>query len=328
MIKIGIIGSGKIAEKHLAAYKHIHGIELALSDIDNNGQEIAQSYRVNWHNNPQELIASDLVDAIDICIPTVSHADYIIKALNCRKHVFCEKPMANTLEEAQKIKNVIKKTDSVFMEGYLYRFHPAIQLAKEIIDESIIGDPYYSILRLGGRGSHRSWKHQFDMGGGAAKEMMVHMLDLALWYFGGIKKVNKLYTDIILKKRLIEGKDVTIKAEDICLISLESNEGVRILCESDLITPSYMNYIEIHGTNGSLWTSILDYLPTIIYCIEPKGGYDRGHNYINFPKVDLFQKELSCFVNCMLGEEVPQNNSIEHSIEVLRLAHSAMIKQT
>jgi len=150
------------------------------------------------------------------------------------------------------------------------------------------------------------------------------MLEIILWYFGEIKAIENLYSDIVLKEREIEGKMVTPDAEDLVLLRIETSEGVKILCESDLITPSYMNYIEVQGTNGSLWTSILDYFPTIVYCQQEKGAYDRGHNFFHFPNVDLFHKELSYFVECIQGSKEPEVNSLEHSIEVMKLTHRIM----
>jgi len=210
------------------------------------------------------------------------------------------------------------------MVGYLYKFHPAYQFAKEIIDEKIIGEPYYAIFRLGGRGSHKAWKHKHETGGGVGNEMLVHMLDIIMWYFGNVKTVKNLYTDILLRKREIEGRIVESDAEDVVLLKIESQGGVTILCESDLVTPSYMNYVEVQGTNGSLWTSILDSFPTIVYCKQAKGAYDVGNNIFKFPKVDLFERELAHFIKCVENGETPQVNSIKHSVGVMKLAHSSV----
>ena len=99
-------------------------------------------------------------------------------------------------------------------------------------------------------------KHKRETGGGAANEMLVHMLDIVLWYFGSVRSVRNLYTDTLLAERDVEGKSVNADAEDVVLLKIESTSGVQTICESDLVTPSYMNYVEIQGTNGSLWTSI------------------------------------------------------------------------
>jgi len=319
MLKIGVIGCGKIAEKHLNAYKKIKGIEIVVSDIVEKGKTIAQNYGVGWNDDPDKLLQEKSIDAIDICIPTPSHAEFILKALDNDKHVFCEKPLARNIKEAENIQKKAVSSDKTVMVGYLYRFHPAFKFVKDILKEKIIGQPYYASFRLGGRGSHKAWKHRKETGGGAGNEMLVHMLDLILWYFGDIKSVKNLYHETILKQREIEGEKIEVNAEDIIHLKIGTNKGTTVMCESDLITPSYMNYIEIQGTNGSLWSSILDYFPTILYCKEPKGIYDRGNNFFNFPKIDLFEKELGHFIESLKDNKKPDVNSVEESIEIMKI---------
>src|SRR5207247_2178893 len=125
-----------------------------------------------------------------------------------------------------------------------YRFHPAFRFAKEVLDEGIIGHPHFALFRVGGRGSHAMWKHRSEEGGGAILEMMVHMLDLVAWYFGAVHEVNLLWERIVMPSRVIESCVERATAEDVGLVRLRAND-VEIICESDLLTPSYMNSIEI-----------------------------------------------------------------------------------
>jgi predicted dehydrogenase len=323
-VRIGVIGCGKIAEKHLNAYRKLEGVEITVTDIVPKGEAVARRYSVGWHPDPDVLITSKALDAVDVCIPTPAHTEAILKALDAGKHVFCEKPLARNLPEALQIERKVEQTGRVVMVGYLYRFHPAFQFAREVLQEEILGKPYFALFRLGGRGSHKAWKHKREAGGGAGNEMLVHMLDLALWYFGDPRRVEPLVVDTVLGEREIEGKLVQADAEDLLLLRLESKQDVKILCESDLITPSYINYIEIQGTNGSLWTSILDYFPTILYCKEPRGVYDRGNNVFEFPKVDLFERELGHFLEALRDGRKPELNSVEESVHLMRILESAL----
>jgi predicted dehydrogenase len=323
-IRIGVIGCGKIAEKHLNAYRQLEGLDVTVTDIVDKGRTVAENYGARWHPAPGELIDGDEVDALDVCTPTPSHAAFIARALESGKHVFCEKPLARNLAEARDIQEKARHAGTVLMVGYLYRFHPAFQFAREVVHEGIIGDPYFATFRLGGRGSHKAWKHRLETGGGAGNEMLVHMVDLALWYFGEPTYITNLYTDTILDRREIEGQSVRADAEDIVLLKLETRSGVHALCQSDLITPGYMNHIEIEGTNGSVFTSILDYLPTTVYCKEPRGVYDRGHNFLTFPKVDLFERELGHFLDCVRRGNGSAINSVDDSVRLMSVVESAL----
>lgn len=322
MIHVGVVGCGKIAEKHLNGYRKLSDIEITVTDIVDKGQMIAENYGVAWHDDPMALIASDQINAVDVCIPTPSHAEVVLKALDHGKHVFCEKPLARNLDEIEQIQAKASETDSVVMVGYLYRFHPAFQLVRDVLQEGVLGEPYFATFRVGGRGSHKAWKHKAETGGGAGNEMMVHMLDLALWYFDDASEIDNLYTDTILKQREIEGETVQVDAEDVMLLKLDMTSDVTVLCQSDLITPSYMNYLEVHGTNGSIWTSIIDHFPTIVYCKEPRGVYDRGHNFFEFDRVDLFERELGHFIQCVRDGRPTDLNSIDDSLKIMKVIES------
>jgi predicted dehydrogenase len=318
-MKIGLIGCGKQSVKHIPVLKKL-GIEIILADLNIEQTKIqAREFNLNYVNTIDELFENSDISAIDICTPTPSHYPVISKAVANNKHFFCEKPLASTHEETLKIDKLLRGTGLVGMVGYLYRFHPAFELVNDTINAGIIGKPYFASFRLGGRGGHRIWKHKKNLGGGAIKEMMVHMLDLILWYFGEITDVKTIMCDTVLKKRPVEGKIINADAEDLVMVNLETESGVRVVCESDLITPSYMNYIEIQGTNGSIITSILDYFPSLIFCKEPRGSYQTGNNVLNFSKVNLFEKQLKFFVDCINNGTMADRNTVLESVNLLQL---------
>lgn len=324
MMRVGIVGCGKIAEKHLAAYTKLNRVEIVVTDVVARGEMIAERYGVGWNPDPGELMADESIDAVDVCTPTATHADVIIRALENGKHVFCEKPLARNLEEIAAIEAAARNTRAVVMVGYLYRFHPAMRFARDVIRQGIIGDPYFATFRLGGRGSHKAWKHRAETGGGAGNEMLVHMLDLALWYFGEPERVVNLYTDTLLRQREIEDEVIEADAEDIVLLEVKTADGVRAFCESDLITPGYMNHIEVQGTNGSLFTSILDYLPTTVFCRKARGSYALGQNFFDFGKTDVFEGELGHFLDCIEGSAVDGIHSIADSRRLLEVVDAVL----
>jgi myo-inositol 2-dehydrogenase / D-chiro-inositol 1-dehydrogenase len=322
-MRIAMVGCGKIAERHLHGYRQIDGVEVTVTDIVERGAEVARAHNAGWDPRPHDLIADPTVDAVDICTPTPTHADFIIEALEAGKHVFCEKPVARDMREAQAIRDAAAASDGVLMVGYLYRFHPAFQFVRELLDADVLGDVYLASFRLGGRGSHKAWKHRVETGGGAGNEMLVHMLDLALWYFGEPWAVHNLWTDTLRPNREIEGDDVRADAEDVILLRLGMADDVSVICQSDLVTPGYMNHVEIQGTNGSLFTSILGHMPTTLFLREAVPGYDAGQHTLRFPPVDLFERELRHFVDaCRAGGH--RLNSIEDSMRLMAVVECAL----
>lgn len=323
-LTIGVFGCGKIAERHLRVFQRLDSVDVVVTDVDATKRDVAHRYGARWSGSPADVLEDGDVDAVDVCTPIWTHADLITEALDAGKHVFCEKPLARTTEEVERIQRKQREHERLLMVGYLYRFHPAFQFAKEVIEDGIIGEPYYALFRVGGRGSHRAWKHQRDRGGGAANEMLVHMLDLVSWYFGDFGAADGLVSETVLKQREIEGEVIDATAEDLTLLDLTMEDDTRVFCQADLITPSYMNYIEVHGTNGSVWTTILDYLPTTIYCEEPRGIFDRGRNERRFLSVNLHEKELEHFVECIMEDKPLRHDTLETSRRIREVIESTV----
>jgi predicted dehydrogenase len=322
-VRIGVIGCGKIANKHFSAYKKIDDTEVVATDIDPEKREKVERHGFEWAESVDSLLDSDL-DGVDICTPVSTHNELIERALNAGNDVFCEKPLAESEEDARDIQAKAQASPNSVMVGYLYRYHPAFQFAQSVLKDNIIGEPYYAIFRVGGRGSASVWKHKASMGGGVANEMLVHMLDLISWYFDDIETARNLHSKTILNEREVDGETIEATAIDTALLELQTSCGVDVICQSDLITPSYMNYVEIQGTNGSLFTTILDYFPTFVYCEEPRGIFDRGHNYREFDRTDLFEKELSEFVATVANGDDPQWDSVQDSVNIHRIIDESL----
>lgn len=326
-VKIGIVGLGRMGERHINAYSAIEGVEIAgLYDADKALMEqVSRQYRIPCFNSLEHLIESD-IDALNVCIPTYLHHEAILKALQSGKHVFCEKPLTHKLEYAQEIKRVAEEYGKIVMVGYLNRFHPAFELLKEVLDKGIIGIPYYALFRIGGRGGHRAWKHRADKGGGAILDMLTHMLDLALFYFGEPAEVTSLFSDTVLKERFIDGEKVQVDAEDCVFVRMRTKEGMQIFLQADLITPSFMNTVEVHGDNGSFFGSLMPLFPTIIYCKEPRDIYAQGENVLNLQAANLIEKELRYFVDCVTGSDSPRD-MVEDSMQVLKVIEEVRRQQ-
>jgi len=317
MVTVGLIGCGRIAERHLEAYRTLEGVRLVVADLDPEAaRRLATSHSVDWVPSVDDLWNRKL-DAVDVCVPTPMHAEMVLAGLRAGRHVFCEKPLCQTMEQALQIEQLRKTTGLQVQVGYLYRFHPAYQLAQRAISDGVIGAPHLALFRLGGRGNTRAWKHDADAGGGATLEMMVHTLDLVQWLLGPIDDAQLLARRTLLPERHIDGRTHVASAEDYVLARLRAG-GAEVVCQSDLATPSYMNYTEVQGDNGTLFTSILSYLPTIIYLREPRGVFNLGNNFYEFPTVNLFELELGHFVRALEGGVEPLN-SVQDSIQVLSL---------
>jgi predicted dehydrogenase len=306
------------------AYRQLLDVEVVVADADS---EQAKTLAEQWDTPsvPLESLLQESLDAVDVCVPTPHHKDWIIQALEAGLHVFCEKPLCLSHAEGLEIRAAAQQAQRNVIVGYLYRHHPAFRFAKETLSHGIVGEPYLALARLGGRGSHRSWKHDTGLGGGVLFEMMVHMLDLLSWLLGPLRDGEVVYRDLVLPRRLIGDEVVDATADDCAVVALKAG-GVRSLCQSDLVTPSFMNNVEVQGTNGSLSASILDFMPTVVYCNEPRILFDRGHNFRTFGPTNLFLKELASFVETVRSGEQSEWSLLE-SLELAQFIDGLLAQE-
>ncbi len=297
-MKVGLVGCGRIGGRHLDAYLKLGDVQVLVADENEAAAKALADTPGVTAVPPDGLLDADL-DALDVCVPSQAHLPWIVGGLERGLHVFCEKPLCLSHRDALRIREAAVRANRNVMVGYLYRHHPAFKFMKETIETGVIGQPHFAVTRLGGRGSHRAWKHDIE-GGGVIFEMMVHMLDLLAWLLGPLDQGRLLQHELLLPVRQINGDACRVEAPDCAVVSLEAG-GIPAMCQSDLVTPSFMNYVEVHGDNGSVAGSILDSLPTGVYCNEPRGIYDRGHNVMPARPTNLFEAELGEFVQTVTG---------------------------
>src|ERR1700709_2381144 len=131
MLKIAVFGAGHLGKFHLNNWLEIEGISLVgfCDPDDNNAQIVSEKYNLKRYTNPEELL--DACDAVDIIAPTSYHYELCDMALRKGKHVFVEKPLANTMEEARLLVKLAKESNLKFQVGHVERFNPAFLSLKD-----------------------------------------------------------------------------------------------------------------------------------------------------------------------------------------------------
>lgn len=126
MLKVGIFGTGHLGKFHINNWKEIEGVELIgfYDPNDANASEVVQTFGLKRFGVAEDLM--DMADAIDIVTPTQFHYPICEQALQKGKHVFVEKPMVNTMEEAKNILKLVKEANVKFQVGHVERFNPAL----------------------------------------------------------------------------------------------------------------------------------------------------------------------------------------------------------
>jgi len=134
MLKIGVLGAGHLGKIHLRLLNRSNKYELIgfYDPNTENAQKVAEEFGYKMFNSVEELIQN--VDIVDIVTPTLSHYHCAIQAISNGKHIFLEKPIANTLEEAQEIIELAQKHNVKGQVGHVERFNPAFKAVKDKIN--------------------------------------------------------------------------------------------------------------------------------------------------------------------------------------------------
>lgn len=323
--KIAIVGCGKQAPKHISGLRKIPGVQLLLTDAQPSAAAaLAAKENLPCVERPDDVFADPSVQAVDICTPTPYHASLIRQALDTGKDFFCEKPLCETAEEARQIEAMTDKSGHIGMVGYVYRFSPIFELGQKLFEDvpcdgpsAVLGRTVSAYFRLGGRGSHQLWKHLRATGGGAISEMLVHMVDLAIWYFGAVTSAELLVCDLLRPQRVIQGKLEKVDAEDYVLGRFKMAGGVDVICQADLVTPAFTQLVEVQGENGTFMGSIQSELSSFVFCEKEAAGYPAGRTPLNFGQHNLFEAQMAEFVRAVRLQKQPSRCTIHDSVLLL-----------
>jgi predicted dehydrogenase len=217
-----------------------------------------EEYATDWRT----LIDRKDIDIIDICSPGDAHMPQAIAAAEAKKTVFCEKPLANTLPEAEKMLEAVKRNRVVHMICHNYRRIPAVTLAKQMIEAGEIGEIYHY------RGTYlqdwivdpmfpRVWRLQKSVAGsGALGDIASHSIDLSRYLVGEITEVSGLLKTFIKERPLPEDKKKTgkVDVDDAALSLVKFKNGAIGSIEGSRFALGRKNYnrFEINGSKGSI----------------------------------------------------------------------------
>jgi predicted dehydrogenase len=188
-LKVGIIGCGGIANhKHLPSIR-ITGLADAVAFCDiviERAEETAKEYGTpdaKVFKDYRDLLKLDL-DAVYVLTPNRSHSEISVAALDSKKHVLCEKPMAINYAEALKMADAAKRNGKLLTIGYQNRYRADTMYLKKECEAGLLGDIYFAKARSVRRRAVPTWGvflNEYEQGGGPLIDVGTHSLDLTLW---------------------------------------------------------------------------------------------------------------------------------------------------
>jgi len=295
MLKVGLIGAGTIAGVHAQGWSEIPDTKLAVVfDINKeNAEKLAQRFNCVATSDYESIIEDKDIDIIDICTPTTTHKEYVLKSALTKKYIFCEKPIARTVEDAKEMVKKCKEKRVRLMIGHVLRFFQEYAKMKEQIESGVIGKP--AVVRTSRcSGFPRAWDNwyaDFNLSGGVI-DMIIHDFDWLRWCFGD---VDRIYAKGLGIKKYNEKNFV-----DYALVIIRFKNRVIAHVEGSWAEAGgFKTSVEVTGTKGMLNFSSSDSIP-IISGIKKGVGNQPGVSIPESPVAESpYTLELRHFVDCI-----------------------------
>ena len=291
MLKVGVFGVGHLGKFHLNNWKEIPGVELIgfYDPDDTNANEVAEKYGLKRFDDANDLL--NKIDAADIVAPTDRHFLLCERAIKKGKHVFVEKPLAQTMDEAHALVKLVKESNVKLQVGHVERFNPAFLAVKDLK----LNPMFIEVHRLA----------QFNPRGTEVSvilDLMIHDIDIIL----SIVKSDVKYISA-------SGVGVMTETPDIANVRIEFNNGCVANLTSSRISMKKMRKIRVFQKDAYIG---IDFLNKKSEVIKLKDQETDDANVFTFDIETLSGKKSIAISN----PQIPEVNAIKKELEEFKNA--------
>lgn len=291
MLKVGVFGVGHLGKFHLNNWKEIPGCELVgfYDPNEANAEEVIAKYGLKRFKDPDQLLSE--IDAADIVAPTDHHFTLCEAAIRKGKHVFVEKPLAQTMDEAHALVKLVKESNVKLQVGHVERFNPAFLAVKDLK----LNPMFIEVHRLA----------QFNPRGTEVSvilDLMIHDIDIIL----SIVKSDVKYISA-------SGVGVMTETPDIANVRIEFNNGCVANLTSSRISMKKMRKIRVFQKDAYIG---IDFLNKKSEIIKLKDQETDDTNVFTFDIETLNGKKSIAISN----PQIPDINAIKKELEEFKNA--------
>ena len=300
-IKVGVIGTGRIGKLHLENLSvRIPSAEVvAVADIFVEGaEEISARFGIKKVTADYRKILSDKdVEAVVVCSPTDTHAQYTMEAAEAGKHIFCEKPLDLSLEKIRMVLDVIEKTGVKLMIGFNRRFDPNYAKVRQMVQDGKIGEPH--ILKITSRDPAPPPAEYVAVSGGMFLDMTIHDFDMARFVVGS--EISEIYakTNVLVDPAIGKAGDV----DTAVTILFFENGAIGTIDNSRKSVYGYDQRLEVFGSEGMVKIDNNTHDTHAYYNKEGSHG-PLPLDFFMDRYVQSYANEMEAFINAVLNDEM------------------------
>jgi predicted dehydrogenase len=320
MLKIGVIGAGHLGKIHIKCINKIPEFKLVgFFDIDRlQAQIVSKEFEISNFNSIDELINE--VDVVDIVTPTIAHFEHASHALKQFKHVFIEKPIVASPEEALKLIEIAREANVKVQVGHVERYNPAMIAARPFIDNPMFIE-VHRLATFNTRGSDVP----------VILDLMIHDIDIVL----NVVRAN-------LRKISASGVAVITNTADIVNARLEFDNGCVANLTASRISLSPMRKARFFQRDAYVAVDFLNKKTEVAYLkniskgninpllpvLEPGNGREAKQIHFEKPEIlptNAIQTELASFAQAIIDNTVP-DVTIADGYQALKVAYQILDK--
>jgi len=263
-VRIGLIGAGRIARVHAQACRGVSGGRLvAVADIvESAAEKLSQEYGLESYRDYRDVLARPDIDAVLIATPNWLHAEMAIAAARAGKHIFCQKPIALTLEDADAMIATANEAGVVLQVGFMLRFTPPMPSVKELVASGALGDIISIRAAVFGWEPSAEWFYLKERGGGVILDTMIHFADLTCWLAGPVVRTYSEGGAYVLEGAKKHGSP--------------DNASVTLRHAGGAVSQLYISwtsgygsfFYEVYGSKGSISINFLEKQISLLYLKE------------------------------------------------------------
>jgi predicted dehydrogenase len=314
-VRYGVLSTAQIARNaHIPASKLASNAEIvALSSRDiKRAQEWAAKLEIpRAYGSYADLLADPEIDAVINPLPNSMHCDWTVQAAEAGKHVLCEKPLAVTVEEAQRMIDAASANNVKLMEGFTHRFTPLAAFLQETIDSGVIGE--VKLVRTELTYTIRDWQNDTrtkrELAGGALWDAGCYCVNTIRYLMGSEPLSVQAY------RHIREPQQV-----DSTFTGLLRFPGDRLACVVTGMEQPFRHCCEVTGTKGWIWA------PNLFAADKATVLADGEQRTVTFENVNRFQVQLEHFSKCILEDGPPLltwDDSRGNTATLIALQHAA-----
>jgi UDP-N-acetylglucosamine 3-dehydrogenase len=320
MLNVGLLGAGFIGATHAGALANLEGVRLAtVADINRAAADkLAGQYAARAAYTVEAVLEDPDIDAVSICLPTFLHAGTVVAAAERGKHILCEKPLALSLSDVDRMRTAVQRAGVRCMVAQVIRFWPEYVRIREALESGQIGQPRIAVgARLASPPDWGAWFSDPALSGGALFDLHIHDLDFVFSLFGKPRTVYAI------------GVQSTAGGWNHVVTNLDYGDKKAILEASYALPPGFPFHMSFRLSGV---TGCLDFQFGGVAQVDQRAAaqshltlYRTGAapEFPTPPAEDGYRAEIRYFTQCILDKRDPAVATLAEAREVIAIALAA-----